>query len=269
MEPTTVTVSIRDDEADLVAGQLWALGTIGVEERPDALVGHFADRAAAEAAAGALGPAAQVSERVEVDWVDAQRDWATATVAGPFLVHPPWVDAEPEQALIDLVIDPGATFGHGGHPTTKLILEALPRVVEPTDRVLDVGCGSGVLAIAAVALGAARATAIDIDLDAVETTELNAASNGFADRIDVSATPIEQVEGRFEVVMVNLTAGTLVPLLPHVRSRCSGLLVVSGMLDEQVDDVIAALPGDTLIGRTSADGWTALTIACRHDPPAS
>ena len=116
-----------------------------------------------------------------------------------------------------VLIDPGRAFGSGSHPSTLLALAALEALVLPGSTVLDVGCGSGVLAVAAARLGAGRVVAIDIDPAAHEATLDNAARNGVA--VEVSATPLGEVAGRFDVVVANLLAPTLVELAAPLGER--------------------------------------------------
>lgn len=153
---------------------------------------------------------------------------------------------------------PATVFGTGDHPTTASCLDALSTVVHTGDRVLDVGCGSGALTVAAGLLGA-KVTAIDIDPEAVDATRANAARNGVA--VAASTTPIDRVEGVFDVVLANLTAGALQPLVPRLlaRARAGATLVLSGMLEEQWPDVRAAA-GGTVHGIHVVDGWVTATV---------
>lgn len=269
MEPITVRIAVSPDTVDRVAGQLWALGTIGVEEQTDELIGHFSSIEGAERAAESLGPMAALASGPAIDWVDTQRQWLSATRVGPLTIRPPWVDTPDAAGPLDLVIDPGPTFGHGAHPTTRLALEALVDEIRDTDTVLDVGCGSGVLAIAAAALGAQRTTAIDIDADAVAATDINARANAVAGRIDASTAPVDLVAGAFDVVVANLTAATSTPLAGAIRARARRTIILSGMLDAQVDDVVRAVPEAVVRRRFSLDGWTAVSMACDVAEPSS
>src|SRR5437762_1884353 len=132
-------------------------------------------------------------------------------------------------------IDPGSCFGSGSHPTTRMLLTLLERVVDeacaPT--VLDVGTGSGILAVAAARLGAGRVTAIDIDPASPSVTLANAAVNGVADRIQASTTPLEALpaDERFDVVVANLSAATIAELAPALiaRTAAGGILLLSGL----------------------------------------
>jgi ribosomal protein L11 methyltransferase len=127
--------------------------------------------------------------------------------------------------------------------------------------VLDVGCGSGVLAVAALLLGAARATALDVDPEALEATARVAADNGVADRVTVGGTPVGELDLVADVVVANIGAAALVDLAPDVAVRVAagGWLVLSGLLADQADEVVAAYAAQGLRerDRPEQDGWVA------------
>ncbi len=155
-----------------------------------------------------------------------------------------WVlpgDAAAPDDAVTLRLDPGLAFGTGTHPTTALCLEWLDGLDLDGRTVLDYGCGSGILAIAACKLGAARAVAMDIDPQAVAATRANAAANDVADRLEVVASD-NAISGRFDVVVANILAGPLVELADSVTARLgrAGDLALSGILSEQVDDIVSA-----------------------------
>jgi ribosomal protein L11 methyltransferase len=138
-------------------------------------------------------------------------------------------------------LDPGLAFGTGTHATTALCLEWLDDIDIATKTLLDFGCGSGILAIAGLKLGAKSATAVDIDLQAITATRQNALSNEVDDRL-VTTTQIDQLDEEFDFVVANILAGTLVDQAEFVctRLRRGGGLALSGILAEQVADVSAA-----------------------------
>lgn len=152
----------------------------------------------------------------------------------------PELDAQ-DPAPVIVTLDPGLAFGTGHHPTTALCLEWLDSAALAGTTVIDYGCGSGILAIAALRLGAARAIAVDHDPQALEATGENARVNGVAARLDIQApeqlTPIEA-----DVVLANILAGPLVELAPRLvaLTRPGGALVLSGILNEQVESLRAA-----------------------------
>jgi ribosomal protein L11 methyltransferase len=138
-------------------------------------------------------------------------------------------------------LDPGLAFGTGTHPTTALCLEWLDALDNTGPTILDYGCGSGVLAIAALKLGAEKAVAMDIDPQALIATRLNAERNDVAGRVEVLGSD-EAIEGRFDVVVANILAGPLVELVHSITSRLSkgGKLALSGVLSAQVLDIMHA-----------------------------
>jgi ribosomal protein L11 methyltransferase len=149
------------------------------------------------------------------------------------------VAGKPPPAVVHL--DPGLAFGTGTHPTTALCLEWLDGAALRGKTMLDYGCGSGVLAIAAIKLGAAAATAMDIDPQAVDATRRNAADNGVAERLTVVGSDA-QIEGKFDVIVANILAGPLLDFADSITSRLSrgGMLALSGVLCEQAHEVRAA-----------------------------
>jgi ribosomal protein L11 methyltransferase len=161
-------------------------------------------------------------------------------------------------------IEPGATFGLGDHPTTRLSMVALRRVLSAhaDATVLDVGCGSGVLAIGAVLLGARSAVGIDITPAAVPTTLDNAVRNGVDGRVQVSTTPLAEVEGTFDLVVANILAPTLVELADDLLRVLStdASLVISGVLDGRYSHVVDALAPAHVVAVDVLDGWAAVTL---------
>jgi ribosomal protein L11 methyltransferase len=166
-----------------------------------------------------------------------------------------------------LALDPGMAFGTGLHPTTRLCLAMLEAVADRGDaladaRVLDVGCGSGILAIAAIRLGAARAVGVDIDPIAIEATAANAKRNGIARRIRARVGSLPSGESAVDVVVANLIAGVLVPLAAplHDELRPGGVLVASGIFVDREAEVRAAFETAGLVvdGRLDEGDWVAL-----------
>ncbi len=208
-----------------------------------------------------------------------QEDWATSwkvnfkpTRIGKRLVmKPSWEEYAPRDGDIVLELDPGMAFGTGTHGTTRLCLEALEKLVHEegalghgATEVLDVGCGSGVLAIAAALFGAGTVTAVDIDPVAVAVTEENAAANGVADRVLASVTPLAELHGSYAIVLANILAEDLVRMGGELAQRVtpSGYLVLSGILTEReqfVIDGFAHLPL-SLQQVTRQDEWSCLVL---------
>jgi ribosomal protein L11 methyltransferase len=159
-------------------------------------------------------------------------------------------------------IEPGATFGLGDHPTTVLSIRALRAALQPGMNVLDVGCGSGVLAVTACVLGAGSATAIDISPAAPPVAIANAEANGVATRLRASITPLPEVDGPFDIVLANVLAPTLIGLAADLQRVLAddGALIVSGVLADRHDHVLAALAPLQTVERRTKEGWIALTL---------
>jgi ribosomal protein L11 methyltransferase len=163
-------------------------------------------------------------------------------------------------APVRLELDPGLAFGTGTHATTALCLEWLDRGIRGGERVLDYGCGSGILALAAIKLGAGFACAFDIDPQALTATRENAAKNALAARVAVAEKP-EEVSGPFDVVLANILAGPLMELAPRLAAfaGASAEIALAGMLARQAGEVAQAYaPWFDIAPAAERDGWTLL-----------
>jgi ribosomal protein L11 methyltransferase len=155
-------------------------------------------------------------------------------------------------------LDPGLAFGTGSHPTTRLVLGELESRLRGGERVLDYGCGSGILAIAAARLGAAAVDAVDIDPQAVTTTAENADANGVALR---AFLPEALPPGTYDCVISNILAQPLIVLAPLLAARAApgARIALAGLLDAQAEEVAAAYRGDfDMAVAASLDGWALL-----------
>ena len=182
-------------------------------------------------------PAFAIEHIAEQNWVQlTQSQFDPIRVSERLWIVPSWHDA-PDPAAVNLILDPGMAFGTGSHPTTRLCLEWLERTVSADCTVLDYGCGSGILAIAAARLGAGRVAGVDIDPQAVESAYANAERNGVTALFADSAQP---VAGEYDLVVANILSNPLRVLAPaicaHVRS--GGQLALSVILREQADEII-------------------------------
>jgi ribosomal protein L11 methyltransferase len=196
-------------------------------------------------------------------WLDAWRPFARAVHVGRVVVQPPWetVDAVDLHLLV-VSIDPGRAFGQGNHPTTRLMLAMLQDLDLGGARVLDVGCGSGVLAVTSVLLGAEQAVGIDIEDEAVRVTVENAERNGVSERVEASTRAVGDLTGVFDVVLANILAPVLIDLAPAIRARVApgGGVVLSGFREDQRDAVVAAYAPLALGDETFAAEWRAVSF---------
>ena len=194
----------------------------------------------------------------EQNWVQlTQSQFDPIRVSERLWIVPSWHDAPDPEAIV-LVLDPGMAFGTGSHSTTRLCLEWLDHSVIPGASILDYGCGSGILGIAAVKLGAQDVLGVDIDLQAVCAAKSNAANNHVCARFSNSA---QEITGQFDIVVANILSNPLKALAPaicaHVRN--GGKLALSGILAEQTEDLIEAYSHYiTLNVADERDGWACL-----------
>ena len=187
-----------------------------------------------------------VSDCKVEDW---QNNWKQyfhpMPIGEKLLIRPVWIDDYDADGRAVLDIEPGLAFGSGSHPTTRLCLETLERYVKNGDEVLDIGCGSGILSIATLLLGAKRALGVDIDSLAVKTAKENAKQNGFAeDRFTaVQGNLSDKVSGKFDIVVANILADVIIPMSAVVQKfmKNDGIFISSGIINIKEDEVRQAL----------------------------
>jgi ribosomal protein L11 methyltransferase len=194
----------------------------------------------------------------EQDWVRlTQAQFEPIRISGRLWIVPSW-HAIPDTAAIGIVLDPGLAFGTGSHPTTRLCLQWLDANIRGGETVLDYGCGSGILAIAAARLGAAEVVGIDIDPQAVGAARDNALRNGVT---GVFALPDALRGGRYDILVANILTNPLLALAPLFaeRVRPGGRLVLSGILETQAETVMTVYGGAFTMRVWSVDdGWVCL-----------
>jgi len=198
---------------------------------------------------------------VERDWSTEWRGLIKAVTVGRLWVGPPWLRAKAPRGKVCLVIEPKMAFGTGDHPTTALCLQAVDAFLleRPGATVLDVGTGTGVLAFAAAKLGAGRTVGIDTDAHSVELAREGARENDVP-AVELSTAPLEEVVGRFDLVLANILANTLVALAPQLASRVKRRLVLAGVLVPQAEVVSQAFVALGLrpVGQTVHGEWIRL-----------
>ncbi len=267
---TVTVVTVPSADAELAADRLMQAGAFAVEERPldDGRVELRAVVADSGSAAGdrfgEVPPGWAIrSDPFDDTPADTWRQYATPVRVTPTLVvRPAWLPELGEQGLTEVAIEPGATFGLGDHPTTRLCAAAIWQLRTAHASVLDVGAGSGVLAIVAVLAGARHATAIDIADVSPAVVVDNARRNAVADRITASTTPLEHVDDTFDLVVANILAPELVALAPHLMRVLApgGTLLLSGLLDGRYDHVVSAMTPLRLTDVDELEGWVALVM---------
>jgi ribosomal protein L11 methyltransferase len=203
----------------------------------------------------------------EQDWAEAWKaHYHPIRIGKRLYIRPQWIEADLRPDDIEIALDPGMAFGTGTHPTTQLCLESLENHVQPGQKVLDLGCGSGILSIAAAKLGAGHIYALDIDPVAVTTTAVNAKQNGVADKITAQEGSLESLvhsARRFDLIVVNILARIIIEMCGQglgqvVRPGCKALF--SGIIDEQAEDVEAALRSSGLepFNRLYQNDWVVI-----------
>ncbi|MBC8570372.1 50S ribosomal protein L11 methyltransferase [Zongyangia hominis] len=215
--------------------------------------------------------------RLELSLTDVrEEDWATAwkkyyhpvQVSERLLICPSWEEADLQPGQVMLRLDPGMAFGTGTHDTTRLCMQLIEKHMVPGCHVLDVGCGSGILSIAALLLGAKDALGVDIDQNAVKVAGENAALNGVEDRLTVLCGDLTaRVQGQYELICANIVADVIIRLCPDIPRflKKDGVFIASGIIDERLEDVREALSetGFVVDELRESGGWCAL--ACHYE----
>lgn len=206
---------------------------------------------------------------VGVDDSDWNENWKKyfhpIEIGEKLAVVPSWENYENKQNRTVLNIDPGAAFGTGTHATTSLCLELLQGFVEKNSRMLDIGCGSGILALASVLLGAESAFGVDIDAQSVKTARENAQINKIDDKVSFEVGDLtEVVSGKYDIICANIVADVVIRLLPDAKNFMTdnGRLIISGIIDLRKDDVLKAVSenGFKVTGEKYKDNWCAFVL---------
>ena len=255
------------DFSDLLLAALDGSGVVALEDLAGGVVrAFFADSGQRDAAAAEVArqlPDASV-ERADVpdeNWAERSQASLRAIQAGALTIAPPW-DAPDGPSHKTIVILPSMGFGTGHHATTRLCLMALQQSHVRDKSVIDVGTGSGVLALAAARLGAARVLGIDDDQDAVDNAVDNRHLNALGRDVQFRCVGVEAAgEGPYDIVVANLTGAVLIRFARELTALATagGRLILSGLREEEEADVLAAF-GRSLIDREAEDGWVCLVI---------
>jgi ribosomal protein L11 methyltransferase len=245
------------DEPSAGTTGAWARARIRALVAADADAGEVIAAAAADAGLTAA-PHYVVEEVADADWVRAsQAQFEPIRISERLWIVPSWHSA-PDPGAINIALDPGLAFGTGSHPTTRLCLQWLERHVRPGLCVLDYGCGSGILAIGAMKLGARAAVGVDVDPVAVAAARENAARNGVAARFIGTDSPLVLVA---DLVVANILANPLKVLAPVLAAHCrpGGRIALAGILAPQTDALAAAYaPWFDVTRFADDDGWVCL-----------
>lgn len=272
-----VSLRVRCEQVELAQLRCWELGATGLEERDQStllqeptpgwvvVIAAFPDEVSAQHALS------EIHGEYEADIVYVpSEDWATEWRRGfgaqrigeRLLLHPSWEPASSEPGDVVVMIDPENAFGSGDHETTRLVLQALDQRVAGGERVLDVGCGSGVLSIAALRLGATSAVATDIDEDSVVVARRNAELNGVAEGFRASTQRLAEIDGTYDLLLANIETSVLVQMPSDLQARLApgGALILSGILRSERDELVSAYAPMKLEASLEEGEWCACVL---------
>lgn len=273
-----VRLFVPPEHVEITELRLWDLGATGLEQHDQSTIVRgtdqsrvtltvaFGDEPSARAALDALDDAfdAELSFLDDANWaIEWRRGFGPQRIGERLLLQPSWEPARETDERVVVTIDPENAFGSGDHETTRLVLQALDRRIQGGERVLDVGCGSGVLSIAALKLGAASACGIDIEDDAIAVARRNAGINEVAPRFEASVTPLEHVRGVYDVVLANIETRVLTQMPALLWARCApgGVLILSGVLTEERQSILDAYDTADAVETLAENEWLAFVMA--------
>ena len=233
---------------------------ISPEESPAEAVAFLRERYTAEGIENEIC----LDSCVEEDWINNWKQYFKPIPVGQkLLIRPTWEEVKDSGGRTVLDLDPGLAFGTGTHETTRLCMELLEQYVRPGMNVLDVGCGSGILSVAALLLGADKAVGVDIDELAVKTAVENAEINHVEDRFTgICGNLTDQVPGTYDIVVANIVADVIIMLTKDVEQfmKPDTVYLMSGIIDTREQDVLTAVEQHfTIIDRKEEKGWVALS----------
>jgi ribosomal protein L11 methyltransferase len=261
-----------DDLKDAVLGELTDLGAAGVWESGEIeLTAYFENLPAFDSIytlferAGLPRPQIVTSDVVDRDWGEEwKKSWASFPLGSRFFVIPSWLDTPCPEDRFPLLLDPGQAFGTGTHESTQLTLESMERYLKPAGHVFDLGTGSGILAIAALKLGASNVSGCDNDPVAVEVAQENLERNG-AGQIRLMCSSIDAIAtDSVDLLLCNLTADVIASIYADIHRvlRPQGIAIFSGILNFQASGIqqFARTHGHALLEQTTRGEWSALVV---------
>jgi ribosomal protein L11 methyltransferase len=276
-----ISLTVPDELIDAVSGELTGFGATGIWESAEPtsgstrLVAYFESPADVDGITAALGSVFERANEVppfiecvlvaDRDWGELwKKSWSSFPLARRFYLIPSWLDVECPEDRTPIRIDPGQAFGTGTHETTQLMLQAMEVWLEPRHVVLDLGAGSGILAIAAVLMDARAVLACDNDPIAIEVARENLERNS-ASRIGLFCGSVDAIaDASVGLILCNLTGESIAELFPEIRRtlRPRGIAVLSGILNSQSMGIRqrALLHGFSLLSETSRGEWCALVM---------
>lgn len=270
-------LSCPSDETETLGALLMEHHSLGLEEQSqedgDVLLTAYFSHPLGEGQAETIESALAACVPGPFSWSLFQDDgWSTRwqehfkpfAVGEGLVICPSWESYEPKPGQKLLLLDPGMAFGTGTHATTRGSLLLMERYLVPEHVVLDVGCGSGILSLAALLCGASHAVGVDIDPEAVRVSRENAEINHLAEKTEFSTTPIEEVDGEYPFVLANIQAHILIPMVEPLVARVAtgAYLLLSGIIDTKRDAVVACYEtnGCELVDEFVDEGWHSMVL---------
>jgi len=247
----TIPVGFEENEDGFVIRSEDELDTIawGIEQFAEALQKALGEE---------IGVECKQQKLKNSDWVALYQKSIEPLAVGKFYIHPTW--DEPNPSLVNIVIDPALAFGTGHHPSTASSLEAISRYVKDKDELIDVGCGSGILGIGAMKMGAV-VDACDTDVVSVENSVKNAVLNSLKFR-NIWDGSIDKTDKKYDVVVANIVADVLTFIAKDLKKalKKEGILILSGILDKYEQKVLRFYKDCEILERIPKDGWVTLIL---------
>lgn len=232
---------------------------ISPEDNPQEAIAFLSERYNSEG----IDHTIECTSCAEEDWLNNWKQYFNPIPIGEkLLIRPTWRDNYDPQGRVVLNLDPGLAFGTGTHETTRLVLQVIEKYVKKGTKFLDIGCGSGILAVAALLLGSDSATGVDIDEMAVKTARENAELNNVSDRFDVLCGNLtDKISGKYDIIAANIVADAIIALSSDVDKFMNDdtVYIMSGIIDMRCADVENALNGKfEIIDKYEENGWVCL-----------